>query len=56
MLMGYIQVDYEIKCNYMHDLPFETNPLTRKWRLVTTSWILVSSFLEYVELAELAMV
>jgi hypothetical protein len=36
--------------------PFDTNPLTRMLRLVTTSQILVFSFLEYVKLVELAMV
>jgi hypothetical protein len=37
-------------------LPFETNPLIGKWCLVTTSWILVSSFLEYVKFVELDVV
>jgi hypothetical protein len=36
--------------------PFHTNPLTHMWHLVTTSWILVSSFLEYVKLVKLTMV
>jgi hypothetical protein len=36
--------------------PFDTNPLTKMWRLVTTSWVLVYSFLEYVKLLEMAMV
>jgi hypothetical protein len=36
--------------------PFDTNLLTRIWCLVTTSQILVSNFLEYVKLVELAMV
>ncbi len=36
--------------------PFDINPLTRMWRLVTTSWILVSSFPMYFKLVELAMV
>jgi hypothetical protein len=36
--------------------PFDTNPLTRMWCLVTTSQILVSNFLEYVKLVELPMV
>ncbi len=36
--------------------PFDTNLLIRMWRLVTTSRILVTSFLEYVKLAELDMV
>jgi hypothetical protein len=36
--------------------PFDTNPLTRMWSLVTTSQILVSNFLEYIKLAKLAMV
>jgi hypothetical protein len=36
--------------------PFDTNPLTRIWCLVTRSQILPSNFLEYVKLVELAMV
>ncbi len=36
--------------------PFDINPLTKMWHLVTTSRILVSSFLMYVELVKLAMV
>jgi hypothetical protein len=36
--------------------PFDTNPLTRMWHLVTTFHILITSFLEYVKMAELAMV
>ncbi len=40
----------------MHGPPFDTNPLTKMWHLVTTSWILVSNFLEYVKLVKLAMV
>ncbi len=32
------------------------NPLTRMWRLVTTSYILVTSFPKYVKLVMLAMV
>ncbi len=53
MPMRHVQVDYEVKCKCMHGPPFDTNPLARMWRLVTTSWILVSSFLEYVKLVEL---
>ncbi len=36
--------------------PFDINPLTRMWHLVTTSRLLVSNFPEYIKLAELAMV
>jgi len=36
--------------------PFDMNPLTKMWHLVTTSRILVTSFPKYVKLAELAMV
>jgi hypothetical protein len=36
--------------------PFDTNPLTMMWHLVITSQILVSNFLEYIKLVELAMV
>jgi hypothetical protein len=36
--------------------PFDTNPLTKMWHLVTISQILVSSFLEYIKLAELTIV
>jgi hypothetical protein len=36
--------------------PFDTNPLTKMWHLVTTSHILVYNFLEYVKLVEMAMV
>jgi hypothetical protein len=36
--------------------PFDINPLTKMWHLVTTFWILVCSFLEYVKLLEMAMV
>jgi hypothetical protein len=34
----------------------DTNPLTMMWHLVITSQILVSNFLKYMKLAELAMV
>jgi hypothetical protein len=37
-------------------LPFDTNPLTRMWCFVTTSWVFVYDFPEYVKLAEMAMV
>ncbi len=36
--------------------PFDMNLFIRMWHLVTTSRILLTSFLEYVKLAELAMV
>jgi hypothetical protein len=36
--------------------PFDTNPLTKMWCLVTTSQVLVYNFLEYVKLVEMAMV
>ncbi len=36
--------------------PFDLNPLTKMWCLVTISRILSSSFLEYVKLTKLAMV
>jgi hypothetical protein len=36
--------------------PFDTNPLTMMWHLVITSPILVSNFLKYIKLAELAVV
>jgi hypothetical protein len=36
--------------------PFDLNPLTKMWRLVTISQVLSSSFQEYVKLVELAMV
>jgi hypothetical protein len=36
--------------------PFDINPLTKMWHLVTTSQILVSSFLEYVKFVELVMI
>jgi len=36
--------------------PFDTNPLTRMWHLVTTSCLLVTNFPKYVKVAELAMV
>ncbi len=36
--------------------PFDLNPLTKMWCLVTTSQVLSSSFREYVKLVELAMV
>ncbi len=36
--------------------PFDTNPLTKMWRLVTTSQVLVCSFPKYVKLVEMAMV
>ncbi len=36
--------------------PFDSSPLTKMWCLVTTSWVLSSSFLEYLKLVELAMV
>jgi len=32
--------------------PFYTNPLIGMWRLVTTSWVLVCNFSEYVKLVE----
>ncbi len=35
---------------------FDINPLTRMWQHVTTSCILITSFVEYVKLAKLAMV
>jgi hypothetical protein len=35
--------------------PFDLNPLTKMWRLVTTFRIFFSIFLEYLKLAELAM-
>ncbi len=37
-------------------LSFDINPLTKMWQLVTTSCILITSFIEYVKLAKLAMV
>jgi len=36
--------------------PFDLNPLTKMWCLVTTFRVLSFSFLEYVKLVELAMV
>jgi hypothetical protein len=36
--------------------PFGTNPLTKMWHLVTTSWVFICNFLEYVKLVEMAMV
>ncbi len=36
--------------------PFNTNPLTRMWCLVTTFQVLICKFLEYVKLVEMAMV
>jgi hypothetical protein len=36
--------------------PFDLNPLTEMWCLVTTFQILSFSFLEYVKLVKLAMV
>ncbi len=36
--------------------PFDLNPLTKMWHLVTTFRILSFSFLKYVKLVELAMV
>jgi hypothetical protein len=56
MSIGHVQVDYEIKCSTCMAPPLDTNLLTRMWCLVTTSQILVSNFLEYVKLVELAMV
>jgi len=35
---------------------FDINPLIRMWWLVTTPWILIISFFEYIILVELAMV
>jgi hypothetical protein len=36
--------------------PFDTNPLTILWHLVTTFQQLVSNFLKYIKLSKLAMV
>jgi hypothetical protein len=36
--------------------PFDLNPLTKMWCLVTTSRLLSFNFLKYVKLVELAMV
>ncbi len=36
--------------------PFDLNPLTKMWCLVTTFQVLSCSFLEYLKLVELAMV
>jgi hypothetical protein len=52
----HVQIDNEIKCSKLFGPSFDTNPLTRMGHLVTTSHILVTSFLEYVKLAKLAMV
>jgi hypothetical protein len=35
---------------------FDTNPFIKMWRLMTTSYILITSFVEYVKLAKLATV
>jgi hypothetical protein len=40
----------------MHGPPFDTNPLTKIWQLVTTSRILITNFPKYVKLVELTMV
>jgi hypothetical protein len=36
--------------------PFDTNPLTKMWPLVTTSRILIYNFPKYVKLTKMAMV
>jgi D-arabinose 5-phosphate isomerase GutQ len=36
--------------------PFDINPLTKMWCLMTTSWVLICSFLKYVKLAKMAIV
>jgi hypothetical protein len=51
----HVQIDYEVKGNHIAS-PFNTNLLTKMWHLVTTSWIVVSSFFKYVKLVELVMV
>jgi hypothetical protein len=35
--------------------PFDTNPLTKMWHLVITSWVFICNFLKYVKLAKMAM-
>jgi hypothetical protein len=36
--------------------PFDINPLTKMWCLMTTSWVFVCNLLDYVKLVELVMV